>query len=297
MTAPASSWSSSSRPGVRPTKPPWRAAGGCRRSCSRDAAVLMPSGEVAAERAQVVADAAAGWSSSMPMNAVYRGPADLPEDDSGVPAAGRAAAAARPNAAQYLRAALSGNGRRCAARRPPADRHDPARSGASRPDEDKPNLFRVGCVGRITQFAESGDGRYLLQLTGVARFRVVEELAVATAYRQCRVDLPAIRRRFHRPQGRGRGRPQGAARALTRLSQGQQSQGRLGRHRERAQRGAGQCARHDVALRPRREAGDARSARPQDPRRNPGRRHRDRARQEQHRGRDAAAMMHLSPRD
>ena len=33
----------------------------------------------------------------------------------------------------------------------------------------------------------SGDGRYLLQLTGVARFRVEEELKVATAYRQCRV--------------------------------------------------------------------------------------------------------------
>jgi Lon protease-like protein len=53
--------------------------------------------------------------------------------------------------------------------------------------EDKPNLFKVGCVGRITQIAESGDGRYLLQLTGVARFRVEEELEVATAYRQCRV--------------------------------------------------------------------------------------------------------------
>jgi Lon protease-like protein len=55
------------------------------------------------------------------------------------------------------------------------------------PDEDKPKLFTVGCVGRITQIAESGDGRYLMQLTGVARFRVEEELAVATAYRQCSV--------------------------------------------------------------------------------------------------------------
>src|SRR5216683_2303402 len=53
--------------------------------------------------------------------------------------------------------------------------------------EDKPTLFKVGCVGRITQIAESGDGRYLLQLTGVARFRVEKELKVATAYRQCRV--------------------------------------------------------------------------------------------------------------
>src|SRR5208282_375881 len=61
---------------------------------------------------------------------------------------------------------------------------DPVHPG---PDENKPQLFRVGCVGRITQLAESGDGRYLVELTGVARFRLVEELAVKTAYRQCRV--------------------------------------------------------------------------------------------------------------
>lgn len=61
---------------------------------------------------------------------------------------------------------------------------DPSHPG---PDENKPNLFRVGCVGRITQLAESGDGRYLIQLTGVARFRVEAELAVTTLYRQCHV--------------------------------------------------------------------------------------------------------------
>ena len=53
--------------------------------------------------------------------------------------------------------------------------------------EDKPNLYKIGCVGRITQLAETGDGRYLLELTGVARFRIEDELAVLTAYRQCRV--------------------------------------------------------------------------------------------------------------
>jgi hypothetical protein len=61
---------------------------------------------------------------------------------------------------------------------------DPAHPGA---DPDKPHLFHVGCVGRMTQFAESGDGRYLIQLTGVARFRIAEELSVTTPYRQCRV--------------------------------------------------------------------------------------------------------------
>jgi Lon protease-like protein len=59
---------------------------------------------------------------------------------------------------------------------------------AHSPDEENPKLFRVGCVGRITQLAEAGDGRYILELTGVARFKVLEELKVLTPYRQCKVD-------------------------------------------------------------------------------------------------------------
>ena len=58
---------------------------------------------------------------------------------------------------------------------------------AANASSDKPSLYKIGCVGRITQLAESGDGRYLIELTGVARFRVEEELKVATLYRQCRV--------------------------------------------------------------------------------------------------------------
>ena len=67
--------------------------------------------------------------------------------------------------------------------------------GMVQPDESKessaaqPVLFKIGCAGRITQLAESGDGRYLITLTGIARFRILEELAAATAYRQCRVDF------------------------------------------------------------------------------------------------------------
>ena len=51
----------------------------------------------------------------------------------------------------------------------------------------EPELQRVGCIGRITQFAETGDDRYVLTLTGIARFRIVDELSVTTAYRQARV--------------------------------------------------------------------------------------------------------------
>src|SRR5262245_40456044 len=53
----------------------------------------------------------------------------------------------------------------------------------------QPHLYRIGCAGRITQLSETGDGRYLIELTGVARFRIAEELVVLTPYRQCRVSF------------------------------------------------------------------------------------------------------------
>jgi Lon protease-like protein len=48
-----------------------------------------------------------------------------------------------------------------------------------------PELHDVGCLGKITQFAETGDGRLMVTLTGISRFRVAEELTVLTPYRQC----------------------------------------------------------------------------------------------------------------
>ena len=54
------------------------------------------------------------------------------------------------------------------------------------PETNNPRfpLCDVGCLGRITSLGETGDGRYVLSLQGVCRFRVVEELAVTTPYRQ-----------------------------------------------------------------------------------------------------------------
>ncbi|MDF3062683.1 MAG: peptidase lon domain protein [Microvirga sp.] len=52
-----------------------------------------------------------------------------------------------------------------------------------------PKLYPVGCAGRLTQLAETGDGRYLITLTGIARFRVEAEVATTTAYRLCRVSF------------------------------------------------------------------------------------------------------------
>ncbi len=49
-----------------------------------------------------------------------------------------------------------------------------------------PTLSPVGCAGRITSFNETSDGRYLITLTGVSRFRIAGELPVQTPYRQVR---------------------------------------------------------------------------------------------------------------
>ncbi|MEP9397606.1 LON peptidase substrate-binding domain-containing protein [Mesorhizobium sp. KR2-14] len=54
-------------------------------------------------------------------------------------------------------------------------------------DDGEPEICAVGCLGRITSFAETGDGRYLISLQGVCRFRVAQELAVKAPFRQCRI--------------------------------------------------------------------------------------------------------------
>ncbi len=62
----------------------------------------------------------------------------------------------------------------------------PALDGALRADGE-PALCQVGCLGRVTSLSETGDGRYLISLHGVCRFRVVEEVAARTPFRQCRI--------------------------------------------------------------------------------------------------------------
>jgi len=62
----------------------------------------------------------------------------------------------------------------------------PRLDGALR-DDGEPELCNVGCAGRIIGFSESGDGRYLISLQGVCRFRVAQELAVKTPFRQGRI--------------------------------------------------------------------------------------------------------------
>ena len=53
-------------------------------------------------------------------------------------------------------------------------------------DRARPALSGVGCAGKITSYAETSDGRYLITLTGVCRFQAGEELALRMPYRQVR---------------------------------------------------------------------------------------------------------------
>jgi Lon protease-like protein len=53
--------------------------------------------------------------------------------------------------------------------------------------ERGPGLCTIGCAGRITSFAETGDGRYMITLTGISRFRILAEEPAPTSFRQCRV--------------------------------------------------------------------------------------------------------------
>src|SRR5262249_16315562 len=123
----------------------------------------------------------------MPINAEYRGPADLPQTIPVFPLPG---ALLLPRGQMPLNIFEP----RYLAMVDDALRDGHRLIGMIQPDaahsqnEERPALFRVGCVGRITQLAESGDGRYILELTGIARFRVIEEMTVLTQYRQCRVE-------------------------------------------------------------------------------------------------------------
>jgi len=122
----------------------------------------------------------------MPMNARYRGAVDLPQVIPVFPLPG---ALLLPRGQMPLNifepryVAMIDDALRDGHRLIGMIQPDVAHTGAAL----KPSLFRVGCIGRITQLAESGDGRYLIELTGVARFRVEQELDVKTEYRQCRV--------------------------------------------------------------------------------------------------------------
>ncbi len=55
------------------------------------------------------------------------------------------------------------------------------------PGRDGSGLHTIGCAGRITQFSETEDGRYMVTLAGISRYRVLKEVEGFTPYRRCEV--------------------------------------------------------------------------------------------------------------
>lgn len=58
----------------------------------------------------------------------------------------------------------------------------------------EPEIYTIGCAGKICEYAELPNGMLRITLEGVRRFRVVEELSVSTQYRQVRADFKAFKR-------------------------------------------------------------------------------------------------------
>jgi uncharacterized protein len=136
----------------------------------------------------------------MPTNVAYHKPGDLPDVIPVFPLAGalllpRGQLPLNIFEPRYL--AMIDDALRSGHRLVGMIQPDPAHPGT----EEKPGLYRIGCVGRLTQLAESGDGRYLIQLTGIVRYRIEEELTVATPYRQCRVSYEPFIRDFSAREG------------------------------------------------------------------------------------------------
>lgn len=66
-------------------------------------------------------------------------------------------------------------------------------------DKVRPELARTGCAGRVTNFSETQDGRYLITLTGISRFGISEELDVTTPYRQVQATWEAFEADLYSP--------------------------------------------------------------------------------------------------
>lgn len=66
-----------------------------------------------------------------------------------------------------------------------------------RPNGSKEALHRIGCAGRVTQFSETEDGRYMITLSGISRFRLGPEVDGFTPYRKFEVNWDG----FDRDQG------------------------------------------------------------------------------------------------
>jgi uncharacterized protein len=56
-------------------------------------------------------------------------------------------------------------------------------------DQSQPNLHDIGCLGKITSFKETKDGRYMIELKGLIRFKIIKEINNSKAYREYEIDF------------------------------------------------------------------------------------------------------------
>ena len=54
-------------------------------------------------------------------------------------------------------------------------------------EKDIPQLHEIGCLGKITSFKETDDGRYIIDLRGIIRFKISSEINNSKLYRECEV--------------------------------------------------------------------------------------------------------------
>ena len=55
--------------------------------------------------------------------------------------------------------------------------------------KENPELYNIGCAGKITSFSETDDGRYLIILNGISRFKIIKEIKSGKLYRKCEVNF------------------------------------------------------------------------------------------------------------
>lgn len=68
------------------------------------------------------------------------------------------------------------------------------------PGRQGTGLHTIGCAGRVQQFSETEDGRYMITLAGVSRFRVLHEVEGFSPYRKCEVSWDGFERDLGREE-------------------------------------------------------------------------------------------------
>ena len=59
----------------------------------------------------------------------------------------------------------------------------------SKENESEPQLYDIGCMGKITNFKKNNNGQFLIELQGIIRFQIVNEIKSTKKYRECEIEF------------------------------------------------------------------------------------------------------------